>query len=91
MAALTCSGAVPPISLRQLAVKGSLSVTRPTLHTHMADRTVAQRMADELFSVVQSGSVRIDQPKRYALADATSAHRDLEARATTGASILIPS
>lgn len=84
------SGAVPPISLRQLAVKGSLTVTRPTLNTHMSDRTVAQRMADELFSVVQSGSVRIDPPKRYALADAATAHRDLEARATTGASVLIP-
>jgi NADPH2:quinone reductase len=85
------SGAVPPISLRQLAVKGSLTVTRPTLTTHMADRTVAQQMADELFSVVLRGSVRIDQPKRYALAEAASAHRDLEARATTGASILVPS
>ncbi len=84
------SGPVPPISLRQLAVKGSLTVTRPTLNTHMSDRTVAQLMADELFSVVQSGSVKIDPPKRYPLADAPIAHRDLEARATTGASVLIP-
>lgn len=84
------SGPVPPISLRQLAIKGSLTVTRPTLTTHMADRTVAQQMSDELFAIVQSGKVRIDEPKPYALADAASAHRDLEARATTGALVLVP-
>ncbi len=84
------SGPVPPIALGQLARKGSLTVTRPTLTTHMANRTVAQQMADELFAIVQSGKVAIDAPKRYSLVDAVAAHRDLEARTTTGALVLIP-
>ncbi len=84
------SGPVPPITLGQLAAKGSLTVTRPSLSTHMAIRTIAQQMADELFAIVQSGKVTIDPPRRYPLASAEGAHRDLEARLTTGALVLIP-
>lgn len=83
------SGAVPPINLLALA-KGSFHVTRPKLDTHTRTREVAQQMADELFAITLSGKVTIAPPRRYALADAAVAHRDLESRATTGASVLIP-
>lgn len=83
------SGMVPPVNLGTLA-KDSLYVTRPTLFTHLATREVAQAMADELFGMVTGGQVRIGVERRYALADAAQAHRDLESRQTTGASILIP-
>ena len=84
------SGAVPPIALATLGAKGSLYVTRPTLFTHIATRDATQAMADELFEVVQSGQVKIHVEQRYPLADAAQAHRDLEARKTTGCSILVP-
>jgi NADPH2:quinone reductase len=79
---------VPPISLGTLASKGSLYVTRPTLFTHIATRESTQAMADDLFAVVQSGAVKIPIDQRYALADVQQAHRDLEARKTTGCTIL---
>jgi NADPH2:quinone reductase len=82
------SGPVPPISLGTLASKGSLYVTRPTLFTHIATRESTQAMADDLFAVVQSGAVKIPIDQRYALADVQQAHRDLEARKTTGCTIL---
>jgi len=84
------SGPVPPVNLGQLAQKGSLHVTRPTLFTHLASRQAAQAMADELFEMVTSGKLTIDAPRRYSLADAAQAHRDLEARVTTGALVLVP-
>jgi NADPH:quinone reductase len=84
------SGPVPPINLGQLGPKGSLYVTRPTLFTHIATRESTQPMADELFGVVGAGQVKIAIGHRYALADAAQAHRDLEARKTTGSSVLIP-
>lgn len=84
------SGPVPPISLLQLSQKGSLYVTRPTLWTHLTSRAAADAMAGELFAVVTRGDVRIDPPRTYALADAAQAHRDLEARATTGSLVLVP-
>ena len=65
-------------------------MTRQTLVTHIATREATQAMADELFAVVESGQVKIHIDQRYALADAAQAHRDLEARKTTGSSILIP-
>ena len=82
------SGVVPPVSLSSLAA-GSLYVTRPTLFTHLATRESTQAMADELFEVVGSGAVRIPIGQRYALADVQQAHRDLEARTTTGSGLLI--
>jgi NADPH:quinone reductase len=84
------SGPVPPFSLGTLAPKGSLYVTRPTLFTHIATRESTQAMADDLFEVVQSGQVKIRIDQRYPLAEAAQAHRDLEARKTTGSSVLLP-
>ncbi|OYT99046.1 MAG: quinone oxidoreductase [Burkholderiales bacterium PBB1] len=84
------SGKAPPVELGVLAAKGSLYVTRPTLFTHIATREATQAMADDLFAVVASGAVKIPVERRYALADAAQAHRDLEARLTTGCSILLP-
>ncbi|MEO7242094.1 MAG: quinone oxidoreductase [Variovorax sp.] len=82
------SGPVPPFNLGMLGPKGSLYVTRPTLFTHMATRESAQAMADDLFAVVASGAVKIPIEQRYALEDVQQAHRDLEARKTTGCTIL---
>ncbi len=84
------SGKAPPVDLGVLAAKGSLYVTRPTLFTHIATREATQAMADDLFSVVSSGAVKVPVERRYALADVAQAHRDLEARLTTGCSILLP-
>ncbi|HEY2257920.1 MAG TPA: quinone oxidoreductase [Variovorax sp.] len=82
------SGPVPPFDLAVLAAKGSLYVTRPTLFAHMATRESTQAMADDLFAVVTSGAVKIPIEQRYALEDVQQAHRDLEARKTTGCTIL---
>eukprot|EP01036_Dinobryon_divergens_P058582 gene58582-78147_t len=82
------SGKAPPVDLGLLAAKGSLYVTRPTLFTHIATRENTQAMADDLFAVVQSGAVKIPIDQRYALDDVQQAHRDLEARKTTGCTIL---
>ena len=84
------SGVVPPFSLGTLAAKGSLYVTRATLFTHIATREATQAMADDLFAAVTSGQVKIRIDQRYALADVAQAHRDLEARKTTGSSVLLP-
>ena len=84
------SGPVPPFAPGILGAKGSLYVTRQTLFTHIATREVTQSMADELFAVVGSGAVKIRIDQRYALADVAQAHRDLEARKTTGSSVLMP-
>jgi NADPH2:quinone reductase len=82
------SGVVPPFSVGVLAAKGSLYLTRPTLFTHLATRETSQAMADDLFAAVASGAIQVGIGKRYALADAAQAHRDLEARVTTGSSVL---
>ncbi|KWT79184.1 MULTISPECIES: quinone oxidoreductase [unclassified Variovorax] len=82
------SGPVPPFNLGLLASKGSLYVTRPTLFTHISSRERTQAMADDLFAVVESGAVKIPIAQRYPLAEVQQAHRDLEARKTTGCTIL---
>ncbi|HEY6135312.1 MAG TPA: quinone oxidoreductase [Rubrivivax sp.] len=84
------SGPVPPFAPGALGAKGSLYLTRQTLFTHIATREAAQAMADDLFAVVGSGQVKIRIDQRYALADVAQAHRDLEARKTTGSSVLTP-
>lgn len=84
------SGPVPPIQLSTLASHGSLHVTRPTLFTHLAERAAVEAMTQELFAIVASGEVVIGPPREYPLADAARAHRDLEARTTTGALVLLP-
>ncbi|KQM80180.1 quinone oxidoreductase [Xylophilus sp. Leaf220] len=82
------SGPAPAFAPGMLGAKGSLYVTRQTLFTHIATRESTQAMADELFEVVASGQVRIHIAQRYPLEDVQQAHRDLEARKTTGCSIL---
>jgi NADPH2:quinone reductase len=84
------SGPIPPINLGVLSLKGSLYVQRPTLGTYIATHEAAQEMADKLFAIVASGTVKVPVERRYPLADAARAHRDLEARTTTGAGVLIP-
>ncbi|RQP26084.1 quinone oxidoreductase family protein [Piscinibacter terrae] len=84
------SGPVPPFAIGQLGPKGSLHITRATLFTHIATRESTQAMAEDLFAVVQSGAVKVRIDQRYALADVAQAHRDLEARKTTGSSVLVP-
>jgi NADPH2:quinone reductase len=81
------SGPVPPFAPGILGPKGSIYVTRQTLFTHIATREATQQMADDLFDVVASGKVKIRIGQRYELKDAQQAHRDLEARKTTGSTI----
>jgi NADPH2:quinone reductase len=84
------SGPVPPFSLNELASRGSLFITRPTLFVYAAKRPDLEAMAADLFQMVSSGKVKIDINQRYPLAEAARAHQDLEARKTTGSSILLP-
>ena len=84
------SGSIPPFNLALLAQKGSLFATRPTLFTYIARREDLEAGARSLFDVVSSGHVRVMVNQRYALKDAGQAHADLEARKTTGTTILIP-
>jgi NADPH:quinone reductase len=84
------SGPVPPLDLLTLTQKGSLFVTRPTLMHYTAKRADLAALGAELFEVVASGKVRIEVNQTYALKDAAQAHADLEARKTTGSTILIP-
>ena len=84
------SGAVPPFSPLELTRRGSLFLTRPTLFHYTAKASDLARGARELFEVVGSGKVKVRIGKTYPLADAAAAHRDLEARRTTGSTLLIP-
>jgi NADPH2:quinone reductase len=84
------SGPMPPVEASELANRGSLFFTRPTLFTHIGKREWLDTMAAELFDVIASGKVKTNIRQRYALKDAAAAHRDLEARKTTGSTILIP-
>ena len=84
------SGPVAPFAPGMLGAKGSLYLTRATLFTHIATREATQQMADELFEVVGSGAVKIRIDQRYPLAEVARAHQELEARNTTGCSILLP-
>jgi NADPH2:quinone reductase len=84
------SGPVPPFGLNELASRGSLFITRPSLMAYTAKRDDLEASAKSLFGVVSSGEVKIDIRQRYALADVQQAHIDLEARKTTGSTILLP-
>jgi NADPH:quinone reductase len=84
------SGPVPPVAPLELARRGSLFLTRPTLFHYIARRADLDRAARELFEVVGRGAVRIEIGQTYALQDAAQAHRDLEARRTIGSTVLIP-
>ncbi|CAH1660734.1 Quinone oxidoreductase [Hyphomicrobiales bacterium] len=84
------SGQIDAFNINILAQKGSLFATRPTLNAYTARRSDLLDMAADLFHVVQNGAVQVRIEKRYALADAEAAHRALESRATTGATVLLP-
>jgi NADPH:quinone reductase len=86
----SASGPIEAFNINILAQKGSLFATRPTLNTYTATREDLLATANDLFAVVASGAVKIPVNQKYPLKDATKAHRDLEGRATTGASILVP-
>jgi NADPH2:quinone reductase len=83
------SGPVEPFNPAILAPKGSLYVTRPTLATHIATRELLEEGAERLFSAVTDGLLRVQINQRYALSDTGQAHRDLEARKTTGSTVLL--
>jgi len=82
------SGAVAPFAPGILGAKGSIYVTRQTLFSHITTRESTQEMADDLFEAVTSGKVKIRIDQTYKLADIAQAHRDLEARKTTGCTII---
>ncbi len=84
------SGKVEPFSLHELTRRGSLYVTRPTLHDSIRERSALEGAAAELFDLVAHGRVLIEVNQTYALRDAAQAHRDLEARRTTGCTVLVP-
>ena len=84
------SGPVPPVDLSILAAKGSLFLTRPTLATYTAKRADLEATANDLFDVVLKGAVKIEVNQTFPLKDAAEAHRALEARKTTGSTVLLP-
>ena len=84
------SGPVPPLDPQVLNAGGSLFLTRPTLFHYTSTTADLDETAADLFDVIGKGAVKIAPPTRYALADAAQAHRDLEARKTTGSLVLVP-
>ncbi len=84
------SGPVPPVDIGVLAAKGSLFLTRPTLNTYTAKRADLVATANDLFNVVRQGAVKIRVNQTFKLADAAAAHTALEARQTTGSTVLVP-
>ena len=84
------SGPVAAFDLGLLAARGSLYATRPTLFTHVAQREAMQAMADEMFGLVENGKIVSEPRQTFALRDASAAHRALESRGTTGATVLLP-
>jgi NADPH:quinone reductase len=84
------SGPPPAISPLELSKRGSLFLTRPSLFSYIATRAALDAAARELFAAVRAKSIRVRIGQRYALADAAQAHRDLEARKTTGSTVLVP-
>ncbi len=86
----TASGPTPPIEAMQLAMKGSLFITRPALADYIADPAERAELSGEIFGHVAAGRIKIEINQRYTLDQAAQAHRDLEAGQTTGSSIFIP-
>jgi NADPH2:quinone reductase len=84
------SGPVPPFNLMLLTQKGSLFTTRPSLVTFTSTRASITAMADELFGLVLAGKIKSEPRQTFALKDAAEAHRALESRGTTGATVLLP-
>ena len=86
----SASGPIEAFNLGLLATKGSLYVTRPTLNTYSAERVNFEKMARDLFRAIADGAVKIPLHKTMPLDAAVQAHRELEGRATTGSTVLIP-
>jgi NADPH2:quinone reductase len=86
----SASGPVPPVDIGILAAKGSLFLTRPSLASYTAKRADLERVAADLFDVVARGAVKIEINQTFPLKDAAAAHRALEARQTTGSTVLLP-
>jgi len=84
------SGPVPPLDILMLSAKGSLYVTRPTLVTYTATRASIEAMAKDMFDLVLAGKIKSEPRQTFPLKDAAAAHRALESRATTGATVLMP-
>ena len=84
------SGAPEPLELQMLAARGSLYITRPTMLSYTATAEELQQSSDDLFQRIESGAVKVEINQRYPLADVQQAHRDLEARKTTGSTLLLP-
>ncbi len=84
------SGSVPAFDLLLLAQKGSLYATRPTLFSYANSRAATQAMADELFALVLAGKIKSEPRQTFPLKEAAAAHRALESRSTTGATVLLP-
>ena len=84
------SGAPEPLDLQMLANKGSLYITRPTLLTYSASTEELRQSSEDLFTRILAGDIRVEINQRYPLVDVPQAHRDLEARKTTGSTVLIP-
>jgi NADPH2:quinone reductase len=84
------SGPVPPFDIMLLSQKGSLYATRPTLFTYAASRASLTAMAQEVFELVRSGKIKSEARQTFPLKDAADAHRALQSRATTGATLLLP-
>ena len=86
----SASGPLPPIDSKEFSSRGSLFFTRPTLFSYIARRSDYEAMTAELFEVITSGQVKTSINQRYALQDVAQAHTDLEARRTTGSTVLTP-
>ncbi len=84
------SGLPEPLDLQQLAARGSLYVTRPTLITYTASTEDLRKSSDDLFERVLAGAIRVEIHQRYGLENIQQAHRDLEGRKTTGSSVILP-
>ncbi len=84
------SGPIPPMDIGLLAQKGSLFLTRPSLMTYTEKREDLEAHARDLFDVIESGAVKINIFKEFPLKEAAAAHREMEARKTTGSCLLIP-
>ena len=84
------SGLPAPLDLQMLSVRGSLSVTRPSLFTYTATTEELRQSSADLFSRILAGQVRVEIGQRYALADIQQAHRDLEGRRTSGSTVILP-
>ncbi|MFT4517874.1 MAG: NADPH2:quinone reductase [Halioglobus sp.] len=84
------SGSPDPLDLQILSAKGSLFITRPTMITYTASTEELKQSSQDLFAKILSGDVKVEINQRYALADVQQAHHDLEARKTTGSTVLLP-